>query len=103
MNEEIKKNLKNTNAWLRLIFMVLFIFLYSIAIMVLWVVVFLQIVFNLFTASPNSKILPFSSQLSKYIYEILLYLSFNSEEKPFPFGDWPGNKKDTATVVKPEE
>ncbi|OAD23647.1 hypothetical protein THIOM_000515, partial [Candidatus Thiomargarita nelsonii] len=27
--------------------------------------------------------------LSIYIHQILLYLTYNSEEKPFPFSSWP--------------
>ena len=94
MKEDVKKNLKNTNVWLRFIFMILFVIIYqSIAIIVMALVIIFQFVFTLITGSPNPKVEPFSRQLAKYIYEILLFLSYNTEEKPFPFSDWPSDSQ----------
>ena len=101
MKEEVKKNLKDTNAWLRVLFMILFGCIYSLAIIVMWVLVLFQLTFSLLTGSPNTKIEPFSRQLSKYIYEILLYLSYNTEEKPFPFADWPADTKKSKKKSEP--
>ena len=76
MKEDVKKNLKNTNVWLRFVFMILFVIIYqSIAIIVMALVIIFQFVYTLITGSPNPKVEPFSRQLAKYIYEILLFLS----------------------------
>ena len=38
--------------------------------------------------------LDFSENLCAYLYEILLYVSFNSSELPFPFAAWPDASDD---------
>ena len=40
----------------------------------------------------NDRLLRFGGELSDFLYQIFLYLTFNSEEKPFPFADWPGRE-----------
>jgi hypothetical protein len=91
MDKDIKKNLKNSSSWIRLLFMILFSIIYGTAVFVLWTIVLIQVFFSLITGSANGRLLPFSGQLSAYIYEILLYLAYNREEKPFPFSDWPSS------------
>jgi len=36
----------------------------------------------------NANILNFGRSLSTYHYHILLFLTFNTEQLPFPFSDW---------------
>jgi hypothetical protein len=92
MKEETKENLKNTNTWLRFVFMILFIIFFNFAEMLLMLIVAFQFIVSLIAGSPNERVKPFSRQLSRYIYEVLLFLSYNTEEKPFPFSDWPGEE-----------
>ncbi|HOO73361.1 MAG TPA: DUF4389 domain-containing protein [Spirochaetota bacterium] len=89
MKEETKENLKNTGTWMRFIYMVLFIIFYGIAEGLLMFIVLFQFIVTLITSTPNERVRPFSRQLSRYIYNVLLFLTYNSEEKPFPFSDWP--------------
>jgi hypothetical protein len=51
-----------------------------------------QFVHTLFVGKPSNAVLDFSESLSAYIYEILLYVSFSSQDRPFPFGPWPGEQ-----------
>jgi hypothetical protein len=89
MDEEIKSNLKNTDSWKRLLYMLLFVITYNVAEVVVAVVVLLQIILTLFTGKRNPRVLDFGAQLSTYIYQVLQYLTYNSDEPPFPFADWP--------------
>lgn len=84
-----KANLTNQNFWLRLPFMLLFYFVWKLAGLILLVCIVLQTLFQLIKNQPQEKILSFSAQLTSYGYQIFRYLSFNSEEKPFPFANWP--------------
>jgi len=56
---------------------------------VLAVVVVFQFLVVLFTGKKNDKVLELGAQLSTYIYQIYRFLTFNSEEHPFPLSDWP--------------
>lgn len=89
MKEETKQNLKNKNTWVRLFFMVLFVIILVIVRIVTSAVIFFQVVVALLTGGTNSQVLRLGNSLSKYIYQILLYLTFNTETKPFPFSEWP--------------
>ncbi len=90
--DELKRNLKNSSIWKRLLFMILFTILYSAAEMVLVVVVLYQFLSLLITGNKNEKVLSFGAQISTYAYQVLNYLTFNTEGKPFPIGDWPSDK-----------
>ncbi|GAA5523728.1 hypothetical protein Maes01_00277 [Microbulbifer aestuariivivens] len=88
-NEELKKNIASGSQWMRLLYMVLFFFLLEIAGLVLLAVVLLQFLFALFTGSANDNLRRLGDQLASYVYQALQFLIYNSEEKPFPFSEWP--------------
>lgn len=88
-NEKLKKNVTATNTWLRLVYMLIYGFFFYVAIPVMAVVALVQFVFQLVAGNDNGKIRQFGHSLSQYMYQVLMFLSFNSEEKPFPFSDWP--------------
>jgi Flp pilus assembly protein TadB len=89
LSEEMKENVTDSHVWMRLLFMLLFAFIYSVAEVVLMAVVTFQFLAVLFTSDKNERLLDFGRQLSTFIYQMLRYLTFNSEERPFPFDDWP--------------
>lgn len=89
MNEDLKSNLTSAAIWVRLLYMALFAFFLYIASFVMIAVVIAQFLVCLFSGSDNTKLRAFGSSLSLYVKDILMFLTFNSEEKAFPFADWP--------------
>lgn len=87
--EEVKDHIKDGSAWLRLLYMVLFAIIYSVAEVVLFAVVVFQFLSVLFTGNRNEKLLALGGQLSTFIYQVLRYLTYNSDLKPYPFDEWP--------------
>ncbi|MGB5426443.1 MAG: DUF4389 domain-containing protein [Gammaproteobacteria bacterium] len=86
----VKENLKTRSTWLRLFFMFVVILLYSVSRVVVGVVVLLQFFSVLFTAETNKPLVTFGQSLATYTYQIVRYLTFNTEQRPFPFDlDWP--------------
>ena len=85
-------NEKTENIWMRGAFILLFGFIYSVAEVVMIAVVALQFVFILFTQNKNPKVLVFGADLSEYLYQIFRYLTFNTDNRPFPFTEWPKGK-----------
>ncbi len=75
--------------WIRLLFLLLFLAIYGVAEVVLGAMVFVQFGFKLITHETNQKLIKFTTGLNKFIYQILQFMTFNSDEKPFPFSDWP--------------
>ena len=85
---EIQANLKKIGTWQRILFMLIFAVILGLVRILLWAVVLLQILSSLIGGSPNRNVLKLGQTLSLYVYRILLFLTFNSDEMPFPFADW---------------
>jgi len=90
--ETLKQHVMDTAIWKRLLFMILFTILYSAAEVVLAVVVVFQFLTVLITGAKNNKVLSFGAQLSTYVYQVFSFLTFNTEVRPYPMGDWPSDK-----------
>jgi hypothetical protein len=87
--ESLKENFVQQGKWLRLLWMMGFSFIYSISLWVLWLIVAVQFLFVLLTNSPNENILRASSGFRNYMVQILDFITYRSEDKPFPFSDFP--------------
>lgn len=90
-NEQLKSNITSSKHWLRLVFMLLFAALLQLASLVMWILVAVQFIFSLVTGEDNQYLRRFGHSLSTYIYDVLKFLCYSSEEKPFPFADWPAS------------
>ena len=88
MNDNMKENLKDNSTWMRVLYMAIFVIIFNIVEILIAALVIFQVLVLLFTAEKNQRLLGFGSMLSQYAYRILQYLTFNSEDKPFPFADW---------------
>lgn len=89
MDESVKSNLLSQKTWLRLPFILLFIILLNLALTLTWVLVPLQFIFTLFSGSRNSGLHRFADMTCQYMHQVLTFLCYVSDEKPFPFSDFP--------------
>lgn len=86
----IEENIKSRSTWLRLLFMFAYYVIGTVATAVLSVAVILGFLWVLFTGEKNGQLQQAGQAIAAYMYEIIRYLTFNTEDKPFPFGnDWP--------------
>jgi hypothetical protein len=69
--------------------MLVFAAVLQLASILMWVLVIIQFLFSLFTGEDNINLRKFGHSLSIYIFDTLKFLTYASEEKPFPFADWP--------------
>lgn len=92
---KIEENIKSRNTWLRLLFMVIYSVLLWLAGLVGTVIVVLGFLWVLFTGEVNRDLREIGQSVASYVYEIVRYLTFNADEKPFPFGGrWPSVDSD---------
>jgi len=89
MSDESGSGSNGRSIWKRALFMLLFAVVYSIAEIVVVVVAVFQFFCVLITGARNRQVLDLGQDLSTYVYEILLFETFNTERLPFPFADWP--------------
>jgi uncharacterized protein YqhQ len=87
---DFEEHIKSRTTWLRLLFMIIFVFLYGLSRFVVLAVVVLQFFWVLFTGETNEKLKAFGQSLATYTYQLIRYLTYNSDSRPFPFDDdWP--------------
>ncbi len=89
MKDDLKANLTSGERWLRLLYMIMFAVIIQVTGAVMWLLVVLQFFFSLITGNDNSQLRELGRGIATYVFQILQFLSYNSEEKPFPFSDWP--------------
>ena len=94
----MSKHYENKESWQRVLFTILFWLIFSVSQFVLGAVVIAQCIFSLVGGKPNDHLLNFGDSLGKYIHEILRFVTYNTEQRPFPFTDFP-----KADIVLPSE
>ena len=86
--ENIKNNVQKSDTWVRGIHMVILFIALRITEIILYAIIIFQFGTTLFTGKKHVPLEKLSISLTHYIKNILLYLSFNSEQRPFPFAEW---------------
>jgi hypothetical protein len=92
--KKLKSSLMVADKWIRLVFMILFAVVNYLLQIVSWVIAAVQFVLTLITGKPNQNLLSLGDGLSKFSLHILRYLMFVTDEKPYPFSEWPGSKSE---------
>ena len=101
---EIVDNLRKPAVWIRIVFMVAFaVVLYLIIAPVILVVITAQIFFVFITGYPNSNLRDFSIALVEYIFQILKFLIYATDNKPFPFSNFPSVQDDKFNISNEPE
>ncbi len=105
MSDDIVENLSRPEQWLRVLFMaVLVVGLYVVGLMLTLVTVG-QVLFSLLTGSDNDNLRALGKSLTLYVKQILDFLTYNSEIKPFPFSPYPDSNatNDEAEAVQADD
>jgi hypothetical protein len=89
MSNNVKKSLLNLETWIRIGYIVFFLLLLSIASSVAFFLVLLQAASVLLTGRDNEKLREFGQSLGQWGFQSLLFATYNTEQRPFPFSDWP--------------
>jgi hypothetical protein len=97
----VKENAKNVDTWLRGLFIIIFGVIFYVLYFVIWVLVVFQFLTKVVTGNLNENLSHFSESLTSFAFQILLYITFQSEERPFPFSPWP--KGEGAALPEPTD
>lgn len=89
MNEHSTTTTAERDTLLRGLFMFLMAFFYQLAGTLLFFIAIIQFVIALINGTPNARLVSFGRSLGTYIKQIVSYLTFASDDRPFPFSDWP--------------
>ncbi len=100
MSGNLKQKLTRPSIWLRLVWMIVLAIAFNVAEVVIVAVVVFQFLATLFTRKPNTQFTRFGRNLARYLQQITTFLTFATEEKPFPFSRWPDEPHEEPLVVE---
>jgi len=87
---DLEKHVKTRSTWIRLIFMIICSLLYALSRLVTFAIVVVQFLTVLLTGETNTQLKQWGRSLAVYSFEVVDFLTFNTEVKPFPFeAEWP--------------
>ena len=89
MNETLKSSITNGKTWMRLVYMILFAIVLNLAELVVAFVAVVQFLFKLFSGQVNQHLAEFGDGLAGYFRQMIAFLTFRTDDKPFPFAPWP--------------
>ena len=80
---------KEPSIWIRGLYMLLFVIITRLTEVIIGLVMFIQFILKAATGNTNKNLVTFGNQLSQYLFAIVQFQTFNTEDKPFPFNQWP--------------
>ncbi|WP_373086291.1 DUF4389 domain-containing protein [Sneathiella sp.] len=89
MTDDVKTHVKSKTTWTRLLYIILYAITYKVASLVLLVITILQFVKSLLTGSPFAQLQSFGGSLAEYNRQLVAFLSYQSDAKPYPIDRWP--------------
>ena len=90
--EEVEINEQPKVGWERVLYTILYLIIGRFISMVLFVIAVCQFIYSWVIGEPNDQLLHFTSGLAEYSKQLVSYVGFNSEEKPWPVGAWPSDE-----------
>lgn len=96
MNDQRTHPVKDRRQWLRLIFMLLYAIVLYLTMWVLGVVVLVQLVFKLATGNTQEDVAGFAEDLTTFINQIVCFLTYQTDTRPFPFNSLNESRASTA-------
>ncbi|UVM57662.1 DUF4389 domain-containing protein [Pseudomonas sp. B21-012] len=74
---------------LRVLWMLVFLVVWQLAELLLGGLVLVQLIYRLIYGAPSASLMNFGDSLSQFLAQIGRFGSFHSDQKPWPFADWP--------------
>ena len=89
MRESTITTVDKRSIWMRGLLMILMALAYQLAGTVLFFIALIQFVLALISDAPNPRLATFGRSVGRFQSQIANFVSFASEDLPFPFADWP--------------
>jgi hypothetical protein len=99
MADDIVENLKQPAQWFRIALMLALAVALYLAGMVLTLLIIAQALFGLLTGADNRNLRELGAALTAYVRQVLDFLTYNSDFKPFPFAPFAAAPAPAETVT----
>ncbi|MDE1166296.1 MAG: DUF4389 domain-containing protein [Pseudomonas sp.] len=74
---------------LRIVWMLVYVLVWQVSQFLLGALVLVQLIYRLIYGAPNASLMNFGDSLSQFLAQIGRFGSFHTDQKPWPFADWP--------------
>ncbi|MCY0965448.1 DUF4389 domain-containing protein [Parathalassolituus penaei] len=101
-DSEFKSNLTSDRFWLRTIYTVIFVIVVRVLDLMLLLLTLVQWVYQLLSGRGHDRLNGFCHALGEYYRQVVHYLTGCTDEKPYPFSDWPKQQGAPAKEVRSE-
>tara|TARA_Y100000816_G_C25920499_1_gene480030 strand:- start:103 stop:423 length:321 start_codon:yes stop_codon:yes gene_type:complete len=85
----LTENIKEPSTWVNFFLKVIYLIFLNFIIPFLGFITLLQLLFSLGSKKPNDNLISFSKKISIYIYQIINFITYSSDERPWPFNPFP--------------
>lgn len=102
-NDAEKKSAETWAHVVRGLYVLLFWFILRISEFVVAGVAILTFGFKMATGKAQPKVQEFGDSLSTYVFQVVSFMTYKSETKPFPFQEWPAPAKTAASTATDDE
>ena len=85
----LTENIKEPSIWVNFFLKVFYLIFLNFIIPFLGFVTLLQLLFSLGSKKPNDNLISFSKKISIYAYKIINFITYSSDERPWPFNAFP--------------
>jgi len=95
--EDLKKHVKDKDTWLRFVYLVVFGFAFYLSIILTFATSIFQFLAKLFGGHSFVGLSEFGTNLANYQAQVTRFLTFASDDKPFPFAAFPTKEPQTPS------
>jgi len=103
MAEPKQSNLTNPDLWIRLIYMILFWLFSWLARAAVGIIGIVQFVMVLLNSEASVRLRSWGGSIARWTEQVYRFLTFASDEKPYPFQDWPVVEEEIVPPVSEPE
>jgi type IV secretory pathway VirB3-like protein len=96
--DQVKQNLLSPAQWLRMLLMFGYLVALWVLSMVLLVIVITQTVVTLIVGEANPNLRQFGVLLAEYVRQVINFVVYGTEERPFPFAPFPASAVEPAVT-----
>ena len=99
--EDLKRNVKDKDTWLHFMYLVVFGIAFYLSSLLTFATSIFQFFTKLFSGHSFAGMAEFGDNLATYQAQVTRFLTFASNDKPFPFAPFPAKKPEEPQVIAP--
>ena len=85
----LTENIKEPSIWVNFFLKIIYLVFLNFIVPFLGFITLLQLLFSIGSKKPNENLVSFSKKISSYIYQIINFITYSSDQSPWPFNSFP--------------